>query len=47
MWPKCQALGSISSTSGKGVKKKKKNRCWWLMPLILATWEAEIRRIKV
>jgi hypothetical protein len=22
-------------------------RCWWLMPVILATWEAEIERIKV
>jgi hypothetical protein len=22
-------------------------RCWWLMPVILATWEAEIRRITV
>jgi hypothetical protein len=22
-------------------------RGWWLMPVILASWEAEIRRIKV
>jgi hypothetical protein len=22
-------------------------RCWWLMPVILATWETEIRRIMV
>jgi hypothetical protein len=22
-------------------------RCWWLTPVILATWEAEIRRIMV
>jgi hypothetical protein len=22
-------------------------RCWWLTPVILATWEAEIRRITV
>jgi hypothetical protein len=21
-------------------------RCWWLTPVILATWEAEIRRIE-
>jgi hypothetical protein len=25
----------------------KQARCWWLMPIILATWEAEIGRIKV
>jgi hypothetical protein len=22
-------------------------RCWWLMPIILATWEAKIGRIVV
>jgi hypothetical protein len=28
-------------------KKKKKARCWWLKPVILATQEAEIRRSSV
>jgi hypothetical protein len=28
-------------------KKKKSARCQWLMPVILATQEAEIRRILV
>jgi hypothetical protein len=23
------------------------NRCWWLRPIMLATWEAQNRRIKV
>jgi hypothetical protein len=22
-------------------------RCWWLIPIIVATWEAEIERIEV
>jgi hypothetical protein len=36
---------------GGSLKKKKKrgalDRHWWLTPIILATWEAEIGRIKV
>jgi hypothetical protein len=28
-------------------KKESKTGCWWLTPVILATQEAEIRRIKV
>jgi hypothetical protein len=29
------------------IKKKEQVRCWWLMPVILATQEAEIRKITV
>jgi hypothetical protein len=28
-------------------KRQSIARCWWLTPVILATWEAEIRRIAV
>jgi hypothetical protein len=26
---------------------KLNSQCWWLMPIILATWKTEIRKIKV
>jgi hypothetical protein len=29
------------------LKKQNKTRCWWLTPIIIATQEAEIRRITV
>jgi hypothetical protein len=29
------------------IKEKKLNGCWWLTLIILATWEAEIGKIKV
>jgi hypothetical protein len=29
------------------LKKGVLSRSWWLMPIILASWEAEIRRIAV
>jgi hypothetical protein len=44
------ALSSNSSTAKKKKKEKRKiikTRCWWLMPVILAIWEAEIGRIMV
>jgi hypothetical protein len=31
----------------KLLKNNPKTRRWWFMPVILATWEAEIRRIAV
>jgi hypothetical protein len=50
---KCKARGSVPSLKNKKIKIKKKNKikkivgCWWLTPVILATQEAEIRRIVV
>jgi hypothetical protein len=41
-----KALGLIVSTAKKK-KKKKPAKHWWFMPVILATWEAEIERIMV
>jgi hypothetical protein len=40
-----KALGSILSTTKK--KKKKRAGHQWLMPVILATQEAEISRIEI
>jgi hypothetical protein len=31
----------------KNILKMFPARCWWLPPVILATWEGEIRRIAV
>jgi hypothetical protein len=28
-------------------EKNNSARCWWLTPVILATWEVEIRRLEV
>jgi hypothetical protein len=33
----CDSDQYITATAG----------CWWLMPVIIATWKAEIRRISV
>jgi hypothetical protein len=48
----CSLRGKRASTEShwnreKLIKKNNLARCWWLMPVILATQEAEIRRIKV
>jgi hypothetical protein len=36
-----------NSRKSNALKIDKLARDWWLMPVILATWEAEIRRITV
>jgi hypothetical protein len=39
------AWESISKKQNKA--NKQSARCQWLIPIILATWEAEIRRMEV
>jgi hypothetical protein len=40
-------LSSATSIRNSFQKKLKQAGCWWLVPVILATQEAEIRRITV
>jgi hypothetical protein len=46
----CKSLLS-GSILGKGVRLKisvlRTTRHWWFTPIILATWEAEIKRMEV
>jgi hypothetical protein len=35
-----------SSNPSTGKKNNKQTGLWWLMPVILVNWEAEIRRIE-
>jgi hypothetical protein len=38
---------AYTRTQLKGMIKITEARRWWLTPVILVTWEAEIRRIRV
>jgi hypothetical protein len=40
-------FSKVMAENGFSLKTSRKARCQWLMPLILATQEAEITRIKV
>jgi hypothetical protein len=42
-WFRVKALSSNSNTK----KKKREREFWWLTPVILPSWEAEIRKIMV
>jgi hypothetical protein len=41
LWITSQLISSLNK------KKYRTVRCWWLTPVILATQEAEIKRIKI
>jgi hypothetical protein len=45
-WLKVKALSSNPSTAEKK-KKPKLSQAWWLMSVISATWEVELRKISV
>jgi hypothetical protein len=38
---------NIMLCTWKAFNENWKTRCWWLMPVILDTWESEIRRISL
>jgi hypothetical protein len=39
------SLETLSFLIAKNYKRNLRAGTWWLTPIILATWEAEIRRI--
>jgi hypothetical protein len=43
----CEIPGKIPSTTGRKEKNGKRCQAWWLQPVILVTWEVEVRRIMV
>jgi hypothetical protein len=46
-WWGCKLVQPLLKSVWRFLKKLKIAKCWWLTPIILATQEAEIRRIKV
>jgi hypothetical protein len=45
--PLSSILLSRSCNAGLFLSRRGSGGCWWLAPIILATWEAKIRRISV
>jgi hypothetical protein len=44
---KVMGMEFVGESAATTFKRRKQTRCQWLMPAILVTWEAEIRRIVV